>query len=264
MFLFGKALWYLLTPSNSLTLLTLGGIAAHWISGGSRKGLVVASIGAVALLLCGVSPIAFWLAAPLESRFPPLRQPPQKITGIIALGGATRLYDTVHSGALSLNDSGDRLIALADLARRYPEAKILMAGGSGDLFDEGVGESYLVRLHAATLGIDPSRLLVESRSRTTYENALYARELLKPADGEVWLLVTSAWHMPRAVGVFRRLGFPVTPYPVDFRSTGRRFGWRGFREVARGLRMTDVMAKECVGLLAYRLTGRTDALLPGP
>jgi uncharacterized SAM-binding protein YcdF (DUF218 family) len=264
MFFIGKALWFLLTPSNSLTILTLGGIAAGWISGGSRKALAVASLGAVGLLLCGVSPIGFWLATPLESRFPALRQPPEKITGVVALGGAIRLYDTVNADALSLNDSGDRLVALADLARRFPEARIVMAGGFGGLFGEGAAESDLVRLHAATLGIDPSRLLVENRSRTTYENALYARELVKPAEGEVWLLVTSAWHMPRAVGVFRRVGFPVTPYPVDFRSPGPRFGWRTYKEVARGLRLTDIMTKEWVGLLAYRLMGRTDALLPGP
>jgi uncharacterized SAM-binding protein YcdF (DUF218 family) len=88
--------------------------------------------------------------------------------------------------------------------------------------------------------------------------------LVQPSKDETWLLVTSAWHMPRAVGCFRQAGFPVTAYPVDFRSVGPRFAWRIFYEVARGLRLTDIMAKEWVGLLAYRLTGRTDALLPGP
>jgi uncharacterized SAM-binding protein YcdF (DUF218 family) len=264
MFLLGKALWFLLTPSNSLTLLALCGIAAALVARGSRKALAVAAFGALGLALCGVSPIGFWLATPLETRFAPPRPMPREVAGFIVLGGGLRLYDTDQTDALSVNDSGDRLIALADLARRYPSAKIVMSGGSGDLFDEGVAESDLVRRHAETLGIDPSRVLAENRSRTTYENALYTRELVQPADGETWLLVTSAWHMPRAVGAFRQAGFPVTAYPVDFRSPGPRFSWRAFSEVARGLRLTDIMAKEWVGLLAYRLTGRTDALLPGP
>ena len=87
---------------------------------------------------------------------------------------------------------------------------------------------------------------------------------MRPGDGETWLLVTSAWHMPRAVGCFRKAGFPVIPYPVDLRAPGPRYAWRGFYEVARGLRLTDVVTKEWVGLVAYRLMGRTDALLPGP
>jgi uncharacterized SAM-binding protein YcdF (DUF218 family) len=263
-FVLGKLLWFLLTPSNSLVLLALCGTIAGLAMRRSRAASWVALLGAAGLLISGASPLGHWLSAPLESRFPALREMPREVTGFIVLGGGLRIYDTTHGEALSLDDSGDRLIALADLARRYPSAKVVFSGGAGNLFGEEEPEADLVKRYAQTLGVDPARLIVEDRSRTTYENAVFSHALLEPKPGERWLLVTSAWHMPRAVGCFRAAGFPVTAYPVDFRSPGPPFAWRGFGEVARGLRLTDLSVKEWVGLLAYRLTGRTDALLPGP
>jgi uncharacterized SAM-binding protein YcdF (DUF218 family) len=264
MFLLGKALWFALTPSNSLTLLAFSGIAAGLVRRASRKPLLIGAFGTIGLLLCGLSPIGYWLATPLETRFAQLRPLPEPIAGFIVLGGGLRPYDTEESDALSLNDAGERLVALGDLARRYPSAKIVVSGGR-DLFDpNGEPEADLIRRYAQTLGVEPERITVESRSRSTYENAIFTRELVRPGEGETWLLVTSAWHMPRAIGCFRQAGFPVTAYPVDFRATGPRYAWRGFFEVARGLRLTDIMAKEWVGLAAYRLMGRTDALLPAP
>jgi uncharacterized SAM-binding protein YcdF (DUF218 family) len=264
MFILGKALWFALTPSNSLTLLAFCGTIAGCVRRFSRKGLLIGALGAAGLLLCGVSPVAYWLATPLETRFAPPNPLPEHVTGFIVLGGGLRPYDTEEVHALSLNDAGERLVALGDLARRYPSAKIVVSGGR-DLFDPGgEPEADLIRRYAETLGVDPSRITVESRSRSTYENAIFTRELMRPGEGETWLLVTSAWHMPRAIGCFRQAGFPVVAYPVDFRATGPHYAWRGFYEVAHGLRLTDTMTKEWVGLLAYRLMGRTDALLPGP
>ena len=264
MFVLGKILWFAATPSNSLTLLAFLGMAAAFLGKVSRKALLIGALGMAGLLVCGLSPLAYWLATPLETRFPQLRPLPEHITGFIVLGGGVRNYETEEVDALSLNDAGERIVALGDLARRYPSARIVFSGGR-DFFDPGgEAEADLIRRYAETLGVDPSRITVENRSRSTYENAIFTRELVRPGEGETWLLVTSAWHMPRAVGCFRQAGFPVVAYPVDFRAIGPRYAWRGFYEVARGLRLTDVVAKEWVGLLAYRLMGRTDALLPGP
>ncbi|SED16837.1 Uncharacterized SAM-binding protein YcdF, DUF218 family [Rhizobiales bacterium GAS191] len=266
MFLIGKALWFLFTPSNLLTLLVLGGVVAGLSRPGSRKPFAIAAIGAVGLALCGFGPVGFWLARPLETRFPPAQPLPAEVAGFIVLGGGVRLEDSTRSDTLTVNDAGNRILSLGDLARRYPAAKIVMSGGSGNLFDDAgtEAEAELVQRHAGMLGVDPARIIVENRSRSTYENALDTRKLVRPGDGEVWLLVTSAWHMPRAVGAFRQAGFPVTAYPVDFRAPGKSYAWRTFAEMARGLRLTDSMAKEWVGLVAYRLMGHTDALLPGP
>ena len=87
---------------------------------------------------------------------------------------------------------------------------------------------------------------------------------MPPKPGERWLLVTSAWHMPRSMGSFRAAGFPVTAYPVDYRTRGGEDARRGFLHTSEGLRRLDLMVKEWLGLLAYRLSGRTDALFPAP
>jgi uncharacterized SAM-binding protein YcdF (DUF218 family) len=261
MFVLGKIVWFLLTPSNLLTILAAGGVLLALIGWRPRQSLTAAAIGVLGLLVCGLSPLAYWSATALERRFPPPRPLPEQVTGIVVLGGGVRLRNSARRGTLFLSEAGDRLVAMADLARRYPNAKLVISGGSGDLFNEGEAEADLVRAHARMLGIDPSRIIVEDRSRTTYENAMFTRELIKPAEGEAWLLVTSAWHMPRAVGAFRQAGFAVIAYPVDYRA-GPGHGWQTFSEVAAGLQMTDTMAKEWFGIVAYRLMGRTDALFP--
>jgi len=261
MFVFSKIGWFLFTPSNILAVLVTGGVLLACLGRWRRQSMVAAAVGAIGLLVCGFSPLALWLTATLETRFPPPNPMPAHPAGIIALGGGLRLHDSWLRGTLSLSEAGDRLIALADLARRYPAAKIVVSGASGDLFGEGAAEADLVREHAHMLGVDPVRILVEDRSRNTYENAVYTSAMLKPEPGQTWLLVTSAWHMPRAVGAFRRAGFSVIAYPVDFRATRP---WWPFGAAAAGLGATDLVAKEWLGILAYWLMGRTDALLPSP
>jgi uncharacterized SAM-binding protein YcdF (DUF218 family) len=261
MFVFSKIGWFLCTPSNILAVLVTGGVMLACLGRWRRQSMMAAAAGAIGLLVCGFSPLALWLTAALETRFPAPNPMPAQITGIIVLGGGIRLQGSVLRDTLSLSEAGDRLLALADLARRYPTARIVVSGASGDLFSEGAAEADLVREHAHMLSVDPARILVEDRSRNTYENAEYTSAMLKPEPGQTWLLVTSAWHMPRAVGAFRRAGFSVIAYPVDFRATSP---WWPFSEVAAGLGATDLVAKELLGILAYWLMGRTDALLPSP
>jgi uncharacterized SAM-binding protein YcdF (DUF218 family) len=115
-----------------------------------------------------------------------------------------------------------------------------------------------------SFGIPASRIELEGASRNTHENAVFTRELVRPKPGERWLLVTSAHHMPRSVGSFRRAGFAVEPYPVDWRTRGAPDLARPFGIAAGGLARTDVAVREWVGLLVYWLTGRSSALFPGP
>jgi uncharacterized SAM-binding protein YcdF (DUF218 family) len=165
---------------------------------------------------------------------------------------------------MALNETGERLIALGDLARRHPGAKIVYAGGGSEFTPDTTPEATLVENTIGELGLDPSRVTYERRSLNTYQNAVYAKALARPKPGERWLVVTSAFHMPRTMGVFRTAGFAVTPYPVDYRTAGAGSLLRPFGFVSEGLRRTDVAAKEWIGLAIYYLSGRTDALFPAP
>ena len=259
-----KVVWFFATPSNALPFLILAGLLLAGWRRTRRFGYGVALAGTLLLLFAGLSPLANWTMLPLEERFPVFRDDGGPVTGIIVLGGAAQAEESFVHDQLTANEAGERLIALGYLARRYPEAKLVFSGGGASLFVQVRAESDAVRHFAATLGIDEARLIVEDQSRTTAENAIYSRRLVDPKPGERWLLVTSAYHMPRAVGCFRKAGFPAVAYPVDFRLRGAADVTRTFDFISEGLRRLDTASKEWAGLLAYWLAGYIDDPFPAP
>jgi uncharacterized SAM-binding protein YcdF (DUF218 family) len=258
-----KIAWFFATPSNLLPALVVLGLLLM-LTRLRRTGWALAFFGGLGLFAGGLGPVANWLIIPLEERFPAFRDDGRPIAGVIVLGGAVEADEALARGQLTINEAGERVIALADLARRYPSAKIVFSGGGSTLVVDEAAEAEGLSRFIGALGLSRERLTLETRSRTTRENALHSRELLNPRPDERWLLVTSAWHMPRAIGCFWKAGFAATPYPVDYRTRGPGDAMRFFPFTANGLRRLDLAAKEWIGLLAYRLAGYTDALFPGP
>lgn len=262
-FVLSKVLGFFALPSNFLIVLGIAGVVLmatrFWRAG--RK-LAVASIALLAIV--GLSPLGNALILPLEQRFPPWDAKGNAPTVIVVLGGS---FDTVVSGArgeVALTDAAERMTIVAELARRYPAMRIVFSGGSGQLIFQGATEADLAQRMFESFGIAKERITLEGRSRDTSENARFSKELVVPKPGERWLLVTSAYHMPRAIGVFRREGFPVEAYPVDWRTRGSADFARPFESVADGLKRSDTAMREWIGLLAYWITGRTSALFPAP
>jgi uncharacterized SAM-binding protein YcdF (DUF218 family) len=258
-----KIVWFFLTPSNALVTLVLLGL---WLMRTKRAvlGGRLAAGGAIGLLVAGLSPFGNALILPLEERFPVYRDDGVPVAGVIVLGGTYDTEVTNVRGQMALNETGERIVAIGDLARRYPAARIIYAGGGSEFTPDTTPEATLVENTVERLGVAPSRIAYDRRSLNTYQNAVYARKIARPKAGERWLLVTSAFHMPRAMGVFRKAGFAVTPYPVDYRTAGGASLLRPFGFVGEGLRRTDIAAKEWIGLLSYYLSGRTDAVFPAP
>ncbi|MGE0736743.1 MAG: YdcF family protein [Alphaproteobacteria bacterium] len=255
--------WGLLNPGNLFLLLALAGIAClftRWRKFGRR---LLAYLGGIGLLVA-ILPAGAWLLAPLERSFPAPSSLPAKIDGIVVLGGAVNLRLSRERGQVVLNQSAERVHAFADLARRYPAAALVYTGGSGDLWDQTTREADLVAPYLAQLGVPPDRVRFERDSRDTSENARFSKRLVEPKPGEVWLLVTSAAHMPRSIGAFRKAGWPVIAYPVDFRTgpPGRTFDLNF--DFAGGLYGLTQALREWAGLAAYYLSGRIDSLLPRP
>jgi uncharacterized SAM-binding protein YcdF (DUF218 family) len=212
-----------------------------------------------------LSPLGHIMTWPLEDRFAPAdvdRGGP--ITGIIVLGGGEDTHVGLARNVTALNEAGERMAEAIVLARRYPEARVVFSGGGARLVYAGRKESIGAESLLTAMGLPRERLLLEDRSRDTYENALYTKELVQPSPKQRWLLVTSAYHMPRAIGCFRQVGFPVEPWPVDYRTRGPQDWQRFFDKPSEGLRRVDVIAREWAGLVVYRLTGRIPSLLPGP
>ena len=263
-FSLSKLFWFVATPSNALTLAVLAGALLALATRLRRFGLGLAAAGALGLLIGGFSPLANWVIIPLEERFPAFSESDGPIEGVVVLGGSFQAGESLARGQATLNEAGERIVALADLARRYPKAKLVFSGGAGELLGAEPPEADALKRFLDTFGVSPDRVLFENRSRTTSENAAFSRALVEPAPSERWLLVTSAWHMPRAVGCFRKAGFAVTPYPVDYRTRGWRDRGRVFASAADGLRRLELGVKEWLGLLGYWAAGYTDELFPGP
>jgi uncharacterized SAM-binding protein YcdF (DUF218 family) len=227
-----KVFWLIAAPTNALVL--IGAVAAFWaVLRRSNCAAWLTAAVACGLVIGTFTPIGSALSMPLVYRFPfppPDSQAPPD--GIILLGGG---------GSVGI-------YAVSVLSQRYPKARLIFSG----FIEEQ--RSELTKF--ANLGNDPTRIYIEPRPRTTSEDALYSAALLKPKPSERWLLVTRALHMPRAVGSFRTAGFQVEPYPVEFTHP--------FGPGSEALKDLDVAAKEWIGLAAYWLIGKTDALFPGP
>ncbi|MEL6702000.1 MAG: YdcF family protein, partial [Pseudomonadota bacterium] len=206
------------------------------------------SLAGLGLMLAfALLPIDRWLLSPLENRFPP--DPPlTEVAGIIVLGGGEDLAVSVHHSRPELNSAGDRMVAGAALARQFPNAALIHTGGSGDPTRPVAPAANPTPQIYAALGLPPNRVQFEGQSRNTAENARRTLALADPEPGETWVLVTSAFHMPRSVAVFCAEGWTIVPYPVDFRTTGHD---PGLWSMLHTMTLSTVAIREWVGLLAY-------------
>ena len=258
-----KTFWFFIQPLNLAVFL----LAAGWLLallGRRRLGGLTSFLAALILLLSAWTSIGAMMLNPLEERFQRPASLPEKIDGIVVLGGGFEGAINLVRGGYELNSGGDRFVETAILAQRFPDAKILISGGVGTVLLEGEGDADTAARFLAAVGIPRERLILENKSRNTAENAEFSKNLVAPKPGENWLLVTSAFHMPRSVGLFRKVGFQVIPWPVDYRTSGRE-GIGLFRDnAADALQNTTMAVREWTGLAGYWLAGRIDTVFPAP
>ena len=263
-FALSKTLGIMMLPTNFLIGLLvlaalLGATRLAWLG----RRLLIAAI--VLLVICGFSPLGNLLLYPLESRFPPWDPSAGAPDGIIVLGGPIDADLSVAHRTSVVRSAPDRILVGAALARRYPKARIIFTGGSANLISNDAREADYAAAIFESLGVDKARLVMERASRNTYENALFTKALAEPKPGEHWLLVTSAYHMPRSMGLFRKAGFAVEACPVDWRVGTSARDILSFTPFANdGLGRTDIGMREWIGLLAYWMSGRIDTVFPGP
>jgi uncharacterized SAM-binding protein YcdF (DUF218 family) len=262
-FVLSKILGFFAVPSNALATVCAIGLLlllTRWRRGGLR----LLAAGAALLLVSGYSPLGNLLLLPLSERFPAWQAEGPAPDGIVVLGGAIDSELTDARGMLEVDASAERVVAMLQLARRYPTARIVYSGGSASLLRRPVAEGPIAGRLLEEFGTSRERIVIEDRSRTTAENAAFTRALVTPKPGERWLLVTSAFHMPRSIGAFRKVGFDVEAYPVDWRTAGAGDALLPFGKLSWGLSRIDVAVHEWVGLIGYWATGRSSELFPGP
>jgi uncharacterized SAM-binding protein YcdF (DUF218 family) len=242
-FLLSKTVGWLVTPSNLIVVLGVSG----WILSYSRFTTTSRRLFILAgsmFLIAGLTPFGNWLLVPLEQRFPAWDSV-RPFSGIIVLGGSS---------------SADRLVFGADVARRFPEVPMVFTGGNGNLA-EGAREADLAEIAFQKMGLASGRVIFERNSRNTIENARLTKDIAKPQRGARWLLITSASHMPRAVGIFRKAGFDVEPCPVDWITTGRSDLYR-LQTPLDALARSDVGVREWIGLFTNWILSNSEELFP--
>ncbi|MFK7864322.1 MAG: YdcF family protein [Pseudohongiellaceae bacterium] len=261
-FYISKIGWALVSPGSLMLFLCIGTWFTAWRgkAAASRK---FAASTAVCMLTVGFFPVGEWLISPLESRFPSSPALPSNVEGIIVLGGAISPVLSMEWRQPQLNEAADRLTNFYYLAGLYPRAQLVFSGGSGSLTRQNLKEADPALDFFNQLNLNDRAIVYESDSRNTAENVSNTKALLNPRADENWILVTSAFHMPRAVGVFCRQGWPVTPYPVDHRSLRSDLLRLEF-DLAENLALLKTATREWLGLAAYRVAGHTNGLLPHP
>jgi uncharacterized SAM-binding protein YcdF (DUF218 family) len=264
-FVVSKILWMIASPIN---LLLFGALAGVLLGYGRRArfGRALALTAILILLAAATLPVGMLLIAPLEDRFPvpPSDLPPPK--GIIVLGGAIDDVTSAARGQTIFDEGGERITEAVILAKRYPESRVVYTGGTSS-FVPGASSTEALRARElmTQMGVAPDRITIEDKSRNTDENARFTAAIVDPEPSQRWIIVTSAFHMPRAMGVFEKAGFQPIAYPVSFYTLGRwpddlRLNfWPG-----RNMRIFELALHDWIGLAAYWASGRIDRLFPGP
>jgi uncharacterized SAM-binding protein YcdF (DUF218 family) len=262
-FYLSKFAWAAVQPTNLMALtLVFGCLLAlgRW----RRTGLAFIFLGTIAYVAIMVFSAGQLLIAPLENRFaanPEISQPPD---GILLLGGPLDSQLTAARQQLAAYDGTERYLEFIRLMRLYPEARGVISGGNPSLTRDSPGQASHARTLLENLGFDISRVTFETQARNTLENVVLSAELVSPLADERWIVVTSAYHMPRAMGVLRHHGWEALPWPVDFRTEGPDGRFFFTTTGGEALEMTDLAAKEWLGLAVYYFTGRSAAFFPGP
>jgi uncharacterized SAM-binding protein YcdF (DUF218 family) len=254
-----KISWALIAPETLLLFLLILSSGLLWTRY-NKQGRILISSTILFITMVSVFPFSSWVLRPLEERFPIPKRLPTQVDGVIVLAGAENISVTAERGQPSVYDGGERLTTFVWLANIYPGAILLFSGGSGTLIEQKDKPADTARKIFNQIGLDPERVQFESDSKNTAENALKSYDLIQPRPDQNWILVTSAFHMPRSVGLFRKAGWTVIPYPVDFNTTKSFNLTFDLREIGR----LSIGIREWLGLMVYRLTGDTLVLFPRP
>ena len=263
-FIVSKIFWMLASPINLLLFATLSGVLLCY-GRRARFGRALALTAILILVAAATLPLGVLLISPREDRFPlpPPDLPPPE--GIVVLGGAINALASAARGQTVFDEGGERLTEAVILAKRFPQARVVYTSGTNSLLGGSSTEALQARKLMSQMGIAPERVTIEDRSRNTDENARFTAAIVHPEPSQHWLIVTSAFHMPRAMGIFEKVGFNAVAYPVSFYTLGR---WTGDLSLSfrseRNLRVFETALHEWIGLAAYWASGRTDHLFPGP
>lgn len=261
MFLISKIFWLAAQPLSLVFIFLLLALVFNGFGMRNLHG-VFAAFAIILLFVTLFTSTGSVMLQKLEDRIAPVASLPADLSCIIILGGAFENEVMASRGGIEFNQAADRFVEGLRLAQMHPNARILVSGGDGSFSGIYEGDAHAAERFFSTFGIPAERLIREGASRTTFENANNTLQLLESEHLTKCALVTSAFHMPRSVGLFRKLGIDVLPWPTDYRTTGKAVLWFDFSQPSLNAQLMTTAVREWIGLVAYYLSGRTHAVFP--
>ncbi len=257
-----RIFWLLFQPLSLIVVfLGLGLVLALFRR--RRTAWTLVTLATLILVVTSFTTFGYVLINPLENRFVRPAEPAH-VDGIVVLGGGMDGEVDTARGAWELNRSGDRMVEAVRLALRHPEAKVVVAAGPGALGTDEEPEALAAQRMFTAFGIAAERVVIDDKSRNTEENAAFAKALAGPTAGQTWLLVTSAFHMPRATGLFRQAGFATIAWPADYLAGGDEWFTLKPDQSTENVAVANLALREWAGLIGYRVLGKIPDLVPGP
>ena len=255
MYLFSKIIWVILNPLNLLLIFLIIGFVFKIIN---MKIISKAfyTLSLIFFVIVGIFPTGNIILSKLEKSYPALTTLPSHVDGILILGGPSGPGLTREHGQVSFNEAGERLTESVKLIKNYQSSKIVFSGGFGEL-----PHTYVAKKFFSEMGIDISYIIFESKSRNTFENILFSKKIINPKEFENWLLVTSSFHMSRAINVAEKLNWKFIPYPVDFRTSKKLISFKPGLSLLDNFNSFNLASHEVVGLISYYLLGRSSKIL---
>jgi uncharacterized SAM-binding protein YcdF (DUF218 family) len=261
-FYLSKVFWFLADPGNLILIAIFLVAFFAWMKWFNILKILI-TFTAISAAIVTFLPIGTLIINHLENRFPEARSFPADIEGIIVLGGVVDPHLTKNRNQISINSAAERITEFARLSNIYPQAKLVYSGGSGDPERQGLKEADFIFPLLEALNINLERVIFENQSRNTIENATFTKKLVSPSLNQHWIIITSAFHMPRAVATFRQYKWNVLAYPVDYR-TPYEIKFKLSLNFISSLSLFSLAIHECIGLIFYWLSGHTNELYPKP
>ena len=259
MFYLSKIFWLIINPFNIILFLTFCGIVAHHLFPESITYKVIYFLLLMFFIISAVMPTGNFMVFQLEKNFHLQPIIPNQVDGILILAGATNPILSKEYNKINLNGSVERLTEAILLIRKYPRAKIIFSGGSGSIKNQKFTHAKVAKDFFEQFQIDTRKIIFESKSRNTYENILYSKEIANPTYNENWLLITSASHMTRSMNIAKKLDWKFIPYSVDF-SMQKKFSWKPSINFLGNIGSFQGASHEWTGLIAYYFLGRTSQI----
>lgn len=264
--LISRGVWAIIQPSNffilyftvSFFIFQFGLLGQHWL-----KKLKTLNLSILILVfLVGLTNFSKWIMWPLENRYAEYKilNTSLSYSGIIILGGAEEATISTYTSQATFDNDAERIYQAIKLAKQFPELPIIHSGGVKIGPDE-LSENDVAEMAFYDMGINLNRIRFDRISYNTSTNATESAKLIKSTETNPWILVTSAYHMPRSVAAFEKANVNIVPYPVDYRTSLRYDGIFNFR-ASENIERFDAAIHEYIGLIAYYITGRSSSIFP--